>query len=700
MTTLARLFLALAAAGSLLHADPSLWCTGTAGMAEVSALENGRLMGGLPGRRQPLGEGGGWELRGEVADAPALAEWSPPYAVFRRSEEARKSRPELVGSASLSLGASAGTGPGGAAVPALLAELWPNLSKAPGLLVAGWVVGDRATQVQVHRVGTGEAVPADLHFFLKEEEMGGRPALLLLGGEGFVPPRARFEKPALQVAWNLCLIGHVEQLAVLVEEGLDPRPGDRHGMTLLALCAEAGATRCIPLLLAAARESALQADSGGFTPLHHAARNGREQALLLLLEAVRDAKAVQPAQSGVPSPLSLAAARGHPACVELLLKGNGNVDTELLAPELAAALDAGHRRVASALLGEKPSPTLLASAALRAAFLRCCARGDEESVLLLLRLGLLAASPGLGGEALLVSAPAGSAGLARLLLDAGAPPEVRDAAGAGPLELAVVARNAGFGRELLRSGAKPQARRADGDTLLHLAVRGNMPEMITLLLRAGAPPEMPDARGYSPLSCALLAGNKSCASVLLQGGARLPLESPRVEELIEVSLRLDLASALRSLLNQGWSVSRPLEGGWPLLEVASFQGAAKCEALLRESGAPLPAGQGPRLLTLPDLDRGLVLLQPLQLSDPRPPDEVFLRQTVSVEVIVDATGRPRFIKVGKCPDLRLERAVLEACSAARYEPPVSKGAPTAVRVMQTLHFPSSRDRALGRKPSL
>ena len=687
---LARLCLALACAITPLCAEPSLWSEGATGMAEVTSFENGLPMTLVAGKKKALGELKGWELRGDMLERPDLAEWSPPYSLQRRSTEARKSRPELVATASIHLGLGADKGTVEAPARGLVSELWPALGSGPGLLVAAWVVDSRVTQTQVIQLLSREALSVgDIHFFLKEDEMGGRPALLLHTAEAFVAPRARFDDPLMQGAWNACLSGRMGMLASAFDAGLKPGVTDRQGMSLLSLSAEAGLTRCIPLLLAAMKDLVAFPDKGGFTPLHQAARNGREQALLLLVASGVPTPQVT---AGAPSALELAASRGHAACVDILFKRNEKVDTEAAPVLLAAAIDHGQREVAASILQGSGTTAMLAAPAVREVFLRCCKQGDTESVRLLLRYGFLLNDSGVGIEGLQAAASSGTAELARVLLAAKVPADTENAAGETPLSTAIISRNLGFARELLAVGAKPFFVRPNGDSLLHVAVKTNVPELVTLLLRAGVNMEPKDSQGHTPLALALLAGNKPCATVLLQGGSLMPLTGTQFEELLEVALRMDIPLALRSLQKQGWNAEQALEGGWPVLRAAGLYGAVKCEALLQEAGLAAPESVPCPVLAPAELDARMKVVKAMQVVDPRPETEVYPRQTLSIEMIVDQVGRPRFAHLRNCPDLRLEQAVLAGIQEARFEPPLSKGKPVAVKVVQTLTFPSSKDR--------
>jgi uncharacterized protein len=701
------LLLAGLASGVPAQADIALWGGSQAALSRVVGLEGTQPLVVGPGQGRVLSGATTWELRGDPAEQPKLVEWSPPHALVRRGTEALRKRPELVAYATISLSSATDAGRG------VLSEFWPTAGEGPALLVASWVSAGRATQTRVFELVPGAPLPlAELHFFLREEELGGRPALMLWTSAGFVAPEPRFEDPLAMLAYLACLAGHVDQLAIALHNGMEPTVVDRHGMSLLAHCAEAGAARCIPLLLSRAPALLHLADKGGLTPLQHAARNGREQALQLLLAPPPPAPVPVPAgKSGTPAPapvapapvepadpvpaLNLAAARGHAVSSGLLAESIKTMDTQALVALACAALDRGYPAVAARVLECPAGEQAARDATLAAAFARACARGEAEAVRQLRRLGLVSVCEAAGFALAHSAVVSGDLDTVRGLLDAGAMPDRSGPGGVTPLSAAVAARNVEMVRVLLAAGAKAGRLAADGSSLLHVAVRGDSPELVVLLLRAGARAEVSDASGTTPLVLALREGSKACASALLQGGARMPVAGAEFEPLLEIALRMDLAPAVRSLLDQGWTPDQPLAGGWPVLRVAYFLGATRCEAVLVEAGAGelKDLSNRPRAVrTLGELDTPPRPQRPLQVADPRPQGEVFPRQTVNIDLVVDFDGVARFVRLRNCPDRRVERAVLAALAAMRFEPALLEGKPVAARFSQTLAFASSKDR--------
>jgi ankyrin repeat protein len=122
----------------------------------------------------------------------------------------------------------------------------------------------------------------------------------------------------------------------------------------------------------------------------------------------------------------------------------------------------------------------------------------------------------------------GHAGLAGLLIGAGADPNERDGAGATPLYRAALAGDLELVRRLLRAGADPNLRSppvggtldepASGLPLVEAVKRGRL-DMARTLIAAGARVNVRDAERKSPLFWAIVSGGEDVALELLHAGA-------------------------------------------------------------------------------------------------------------------------------------------------------------------------------------
>lgn len=188
------------------------------------------------------------------------------------------------------------------------------------------------------------------------------------------------------------------------------------------------------------------------------------------------------------------------------------------------------------------------------------ARGEREQVEKLLAQG---ANPNRAGDvwgkrALLLAVEQGDVELTRILLDAGADPDLKGN-GFTPLVLAALKGHARIAELLLRAGADPDLKSGDGNTpliaaalmghaevvrvllpyqpdfelwnntgLTRMGIKTTAPGIaafmghtgaLELMLAAGADPNFPDREMHPPLFHAVYAGQRGAILLLLQHGA-------------------------------------------------------------------------------------------------------------------------------------------------------------------------------------
>ncbi|XP_074128288.1 ankyrin repeat and SOCS box protein 10 [Sminthopsis crassicaudata] len=212
-------------------------------------------------------------------------------------------------------------------------------------------------------------------------------------------------------------------------------------------------------------------------------------------------------------------------------------------------------------------------------------RGHEQVLQLLLNRGARPdAAPG-GRTALHEACISGQAPCARLLLVAGADPDVPDQDGRRPLHLCQGPGALQCAELLLRFGARVDGRSEEEDeTPLHVAARAGSVELAALLLRKGACPDARDAEGRTPLLAACSgppfppagAAPSRClllCRLLLSAGADADAtDHDRRRPLHLVCRRGDVAVA-ELLLSRGVSVNAMDYGGHTALHWA-LQGPA------------------------------------------------------------------------------------------------------------------------------
>jgi ankyrin repeat protein len=118
----------------------------------------------------------------------------------------------------------------------------------------------------------------------------------------------------------------------------------------------------------------------------------------------------------------------------------------------------------------------------------------------------------------------GNVEVARLLLQHGADPNVKGKRGETPLILAISGdsqAHADVAKLLLEHGADPNVRDKLGNnsTALHRAIVGRRKDMVRLLLEKGADPNAKDDYGDTPLHTAVVIGDPEIVELLLRYGA-------------------------------------------------------------------------------------------------------------------------------------------------------------------------------------
>lgn len=166
-------------------------------------------------------------------------------------------------------------------------------------------------------------------------------------------------------------------------------------------------------------------------------------------------------------------------------------------------------------------------------------------------------------------------------------------------------------RLLLAAGANPNVRDAGGRTPLHFAVSAGTAPVVRLLLDHGADPDILDNRGTSPLSLSFLAPDKAVQQLCLSHSPAQTEEEAYLLEELALSLRngentatiktrsgqsllhqaADIGSvrAARILVDHGAKVTSYDDRGRQPIHVAAFAGHTEVVRLLLEAKAEIDA---------------------------------------------------------------------------------------------------------------
>jgi len=290
------------------------------------------------------------------------------------------------------------------------------------------------------------------------------------------------------------------------------------------------APAAVPKVAPAPRVEPLRAQAGTGpaqdAALYEAARSGRVERALELIEAGADPRALPPADARDQRSLAVLAAVLPDLRLLRLLIAKGidlNQAHAGMTPLLAATRDSWHGRpdAVTTLLTNGADPRQADRDGNTP--LHHAARSSDPGVVALLRdaAAELDARNADGVTPLGIACVAGNWRLAKFLLERGAKAEP---AGARPVLLAAAGTeedDAAGVQLLLKHKAKVDARGANGRSALHEAARAGHTDILNALLAAGATVDARDDAGATPWLDAVRSGNVAAVDVLATAGADL-----------------------------------------------------------------------------------------------------------------------------------------------------------------------------------
>ncbi|KAF7114733.1 hypothetical protein CNMCM5793_009684 [Aspergillus hiratsukae] len=268
-----------------------------------------------------------------------------------------------------------------------------------------------------------------------------------------------------------------------------------------------------------------QTDPYGDTALHRAARRGNLAVVKWLLN---QSVSIDAAGKHRRTPLMLAVYSRNDAVVEQLLQHGARLD----------ARDVNHATVLHLAFmgkfegmvasepphGTEPSLETLNSDPILKADLKCGLPGLSNIVKMLLEAGAdLEAKNAMDETPLARAALDGSTSAVRLLLEKGANVEPRDKFGYVPLLWAACLGHTAVVCLLLEYGASIDSAKADGDTAVILAANNGHHETISSLLAKSAEINRVNNAQRTALSCAAKNGHDKVVEILLQNGAEVDM---------------------------------------------------------------------------------------------------------------------------------------------------------------------------------
>lgn len=279
----------------------------------------------------------------------------------------------------------------------------------------------------------------------------------------------------------------------LLGKGADIKGRDEEMRTPLHIGVESGSVAVVRLLLQNGADITA-CDRSGSMPIHVAIEKDHPEIVTVLLKM--GAKIESEKKGNRTRPLTLAAAQGNSAMVDLLIKMGADINVRggSAGNALQAAASNGHEAVARLLMRRGANATVLG-------------QGKEGLAKAIVERNLIAA---------------------KLLLENHA--DIRDQ-DCDLLHIAAGAKNVEMMSLLLKSGVNKDKQDSAGRTPLHFAANvtplhhaANVIEpVVRLLLEAGANPNIADNHGETPLHCAAGKGQESIAKMLIQNGAAIDI---------------------------------------------------------------------------------------------------------------------------------------------------------------------------------
>jgi ankyrin repeat protein len=285
-------------------------------------------------------------------------------------------------------------------------------------------------------------------------------------------------------------------------------------------------------------------------------------------------------------------------------------------------------------------------------------RGDVAAVRTLLKADTakddLAAQTADNMTPLLYAAQSNDLAMARLLLDAGADPNLANLYGVTPLWLAATNASAPFVELLLKHGANAAGALPSGETPLMAAARAGDAVSIDLLIKAGADPNAAqESQGETALMWAAAENHAEAIRALAKGGAMLDAHSKTLNLAPMNWLQIGMVSTVLPI------------GGWTAPMYAARQDAKDAIRALAEVGADLssqdPDGTTPLIVAIMNAHYDLAAELLEVGADPNVADRTGttpLYTAVDMVTLGRVIGRPEEPRVDKLDALGFIKVLL------------------------------------------
>ena len=176
--------------------------------------------------------------------------------------------------------------------------------------------------------------------------------------------------------------------------------------------------------------------------------------------------------------------------------------------------------------------------------------------------------------------------IARLLIEKGADVNAKDGSGNTPLRKAMIWEQPEIARLLIEKGADANVKEVPfGRTLLHLAAEKGLEEEARILLEKGLDPLAKDSLERTPVSEAVNYGHASVLKVFIEKGLNVDTKNKYEETLLHLAVEKRKTAVVSLLIEKGANVNATTRLGKTPVYVAEEKDFADMADLLRRHGA-------------------------------------------------------------------------------------------------------------------
>ena len=379
--------------------------------------------------------------------------------------------------------------------------------------------------------------------------------ILLENGYGKLQSSAKAATPVHLAAE----LGHDDVLRMLLDHQHEVNSRDHMGRTPLHMAVENKHIICVKTLIHYGADVTSR-DTSYRTPIHYETWGKNEC-------SVHDSRKW--------TPLHMTARNGELECLEILLGKGADInsrDTNGRTP-LHLALESGDKNIIKTLIFHGADVT--ARDNLAKSSIHHQAWGIEECNVVTKT----------GRTPLHLTVVAGDAECLNMLLDKGAPVNVKDLDGRTPLHMAAARGQADCLKVLLEKGALITGGGELGNTPLHIATEEGKVECLETLIAKVTEIDAKNLLGETPLHVAASTGKVNCLKALLRNGADANAMNVHGNTPLHLAAAVGEVQCLKLLLLKGARVNASNGGGATPLHRAASRETKDCLQILIKNGA-------------------------------------------------------------------------------------------------------------------